>query len=133
MRQRSRANTSSLFLLEFILAILFFSVASAFCVQIFVKSHLISKDAQDLNFAVTEVSNAVEQISPDSDVPSDVIVYYDEAYKQCEKDRAAYQLSTHFQKNGMLLSIDITMKTIPDEHTIYTLNTVKHQQRRVGA
>lgn len=133
MKQRSRANTSSLFLLEFILAILFFSVASAFCVQIFVKSHLLSKDAQDLNFAVNEVCNTAEQISSNSDTPADTTVYYDDSYKPCKKDNAAYRLSTHFQDNQTLLSADITMKSLSDERTIYTLTVVKHHQRRIGS
>ncbi len=49
MKHRNRAQSSSLFLLELILAILFFSLASAVCVQFFVKSHLLSRDARNLN------------------------------------------------------------------------------------
>ncbi len=131
MKLRSHANPSSLFLLEFILAILFFSVASAFCVQIFVKSHLLSKDAQDLNFAVNEVCNTAEQISSNSDTATDTIIYYDDSYKQCEKDNATYRLSTHFQDDQTLLSADITMQLLSDERTIYALTVVKHQQRRI--
>lgn len=63
MNRKSRAKSSSLFLLELILAILFFSIASAVCVQIFVKSHLLSADAQALNLAVSECSGAAEVIS----------------------------------------------------------------------
>ena len=37
------AKRSSLFLLELIIAILFFSLTSAVCVQIFVRAHLISR------------------------------------------------------------------------------------------
>ena len=63
MKYQRHNNTSSLFLLELILAVLFFSVASALCIQIFTKSHLMSQDARDLNFAVNEVSSMAEQIS----------------------------------------------------------------------
>ena len=52
MKYQRHNNTSSLFLLELILAVLFFSVASALCIQIFTKAHLMSQDARDLNFAV---------------------------------------------------------------------------------
>ena len=54
MKHRNRAKSSSLFLLELVLAILFFSLASAVCVQFFVKSHILSRDAQRLNHAVSE-------------------------------------------------------------------------------
>lgn len=66
MKYQRHNNTSSLFLLELILAVLFFSVASALCIQIFTKAHLMSQDARDLNFAVNEVSSMAEQISDDT-------------------------------------------------------------------
>lgn len=76
MKYQRHNNTSSLFLLELILAVLFFSVASALCIQIFTKAHLMSQDARDLNFAVNEVSSMAEQISagtlhPDTAASSD--------------------------------------------------------------
>ena len=51
MNRKNRAQSSTLFLLELILAILFFSLASAVCVQFFVKSRLLSRGAQNLNHA----------------------------------------------------------------------------------
>ena len=42
MKYQRHNNISSLFLLELILAVLFFSVASALCIQIFTKAHLMS-------------------------------------------------------------------------------------------
>ena len=63
MKYQRHNNISSLFLLELILAVLFFSVASALCIQIFTKAHLMSQDARDLNFAVNEVSSMAEQIA----------------------------------------------------------------------
>lgn len=60
MNKRNRAQASSLFLLELTMAILFFSIASAVCVQIFVKSRAMSIHAEELNAAVREVSSAAE-------------------------------------------------------------------------
>lgn len=81
MRKRNRARSSSLFLLELIIAILFFSVASAVCVQFFVKSHTMSGQAQAMNFATNECSSIAEivQASPsDSDIISNVKnIYHD--------------------------------------------------------
>ncbi len=62
MVHRNRARSSSLFLMELILAILFFSVASAVCVQFFVKSHLLSRDSEMLTNAVNECSGIAEII-----------------------------------------------------------------------
>lgn len=60
MVHRSRARSSSLFLMELILAILFFSVASAVCVEFFVKAHVMGRDSETLTHAVNECSGAAE-------------------------------------------------------------------------
>lgn len=57
------AKRSSLFLLELIIAILFFSLTSAVCVQIFVRAHLISRQTQELNTALEKVSGFSEVFS----------------------------------------------------------------------
>ena len=50
--ERTPAKRSSLFLLELMIAILFFCLASAVCVQIFVKAHTTSRETQELNTAL---------------------------------------------------------------------------------
>ncbi len=60
MKRTAMPRSSSLFLLELIFSILFFSIASAICVQVFVQAHLLSLQSRVLNFAVTACSDAVE-------------------------------------------------------------------------
>lgn len=153
MKYQRHNNTSSLFLLELILAVLFFSVASALCIQIFTKAHLMSQDARDLNFAVNEVSSMAEQISagtlhPDTaassddtasdpstqisnDAWQDDTAYYDSSYASCEKADAVYVLTIHYEPEDTLLKAHISMDTIADNRNIYTLDVTKHRQRRV--
>lgn len=45
MNRRTTARGSSLFLIELIISILFFAVASSVCVQFFVKARLMSREA----------------------------------------------------------------------------------------
>ena len=45
--KRTPAKRSSLFLLELIIAILFFSLTSAVCVQFFARAHRISRQTQE--------------------------------------------------------------------------------------
>ncbi len=52
MTPQKQSRSSALFLTELTLAILFFAAASAVCVQIFVKSHLLSLHSRQLNLAV---------------------------------------------------------------------------------
>lgn len=128
MKYQRHNNTSSLFLLELILAVLFFSVASALCIQIFTKAHLMSQDARDLNFAVNEVSSMAEQMPDDS--LQDAASYYDSSYASCEKADAVYVLTVHYEPEDTLLKAHISMDTVADNRNIYTLDVTKHRQRR---
>lgn len=128
MKYQRHNNTSSLFLLELILAVLFFSVASALCIQIFTKAHLMSQDARDLNFAVNEVSSMAEQMPDDS--LQDAAAYYDSSYASCKKADAVYVLTVHYEPKDTLLKAHISMDTIADNRNIYTLDVTKHRQRR---
>ena len=126
MKYQRHNNTSSLFLLELILAVLFFSVASALCIQIFTKAHLMSQDARDLNFAVNEISSMAEQMPDDS--LQDAAAYY--SYASCEKADAVYVLTVHYEPEDTLLKAHISMDTVADNRNIYTLDVTKHRQRR---
>lgn len=53
-------SKSSLFLMELIVSILFFSLASAICIQLFVRSHSISAETINLNNAITQAQNLAE-------------------------------------------------------------------------
>ena len=128
MKYQRHNNTSSLFLLELILAVLFFSVASALCIQIFTKAHLMSQDARDLNFAVNEVSSMAELMPDDS--LQDAAAYYDSSYASCEKADAVYVLTVHYEPEDTLLKAHISMDTVADNRNIYTLDVTKHRQRR---
>ena len=128
MKYQRHNNTSSLFLLELILAVLFFSVASALCIQIFTKAHLMSQDARELNFAVNEVSSMAEQMPDDS--LQDAAAYYDSSYASCEKADAVYVLTVHYEPEDTLLKAHISMDTVADNRNIYTLDVTKHRQRR---
>ena len=128
MKYQRHNNISSLFLLELILAVLFFSVASALCIQIFTKAHLMSQDARDLNFAVNEVSSMAEQMPDDS--LQDAAAYYDSSYASCEKADAVYVLTVHYEPEDTLLKAHISMDTIADNRNIFTLDVTKHRQRR---
>lgn len=128
MKYQRHNNTSSLFLPELILAVLFFSVASALCIQIFTKAHLMSQDARDLNFAVNEVSSMAEQMPDDS--LQNATAYYNSSYASCEKADAVYVLTVHYEPEDTLLKAHISMDTVADNRNIYTLDVTKHRQRR---
>ena len=51
----NRMSRSGLFLLELIIAILFFAVTSAVCVNLFVQAHLTSAESSNLTAAAWEL------------------------------------------------------------------------------
>ena len=62
MKQRTRARSSSLFLLELIIAILFFSIASAVCVKIFAEAHTLNQESQIRTWSANECASISEII-----------------------------------------------------------------------
>ena len=115
MHSQKHVRTSGIFLIELILAIFFFSLASAVCVQIFVKSHLLSRDSQRLNHAVNECCSIAEALtSADSlDTASSASLYYNAEFKPCSQAEAVYQLTVTIKD----ISYTITDKDIEDFST----------------
>jgi type II secretory pathway pseudopilin PulG len=56
------SSKSSLFLIEMIVVILFFSIAGAICVSLFVQARLISLESTRLTLAVNQCQNAAEAL-----------------------------------------------------------------------
>ncbi len=154
MKHRNRAKSSSLFLLELILAILFFSLASAVCVQFFVKSHILGKDARSLDHAVNECSGiaeivntsggtdealdvitevysdaTVEAYEENGDIPAiSIRIYYNKGFTLCTESEGVYTLQTELWEQGRMLTAGISMMGA-EEDPIYEL-TVKHYLQR---
>lgn len=55
-----KSSKSSLFLMELILAILFFALSSAVCIQLFVKSHILENTTTEENHALLLCQNLSE-------------------------------------------------------------------------
>jgi hypothetical protein len=130
-------NHSSIFLMEIIIAILFFSVVSAICLNIFVYSQTLSDQTGDLNFAVSQCSSIAEILqaadSPENAVTlltelkvatsngHSVILEYDTNYQPCEADTAAYILTVQrMDSSSSLCTWHIEADTISSE-PVYAL------------
>ncbi len=55
-----RSSKSSLFLMEILICILFFSIASAICVQLFAKAHLLDQKTGQQNLTIMWTQNLAE-------------------------------------------------------------------------
>lgn len=153
MNYKNRAQPSTLFLLELILAILFFSLASTVCVQFFVKSHLLSRNARNLSHAVNECSGIAEIIntsdgmehalrtiqelytSADTEDTGDgnspiIRIYYDKGFIPCKSVEAKYILKTTLQLDNRMLAAGISMEEACSDHSLYQLSVRHYLQRR---
>jgi hypothetical protein len=80
---KSPASKSSLFLLELILSIFFFSIASGVCIQLFVKAHLLGVETMEINQANLWSQNVAETFyaSEDSALLLDLFPFQETSVK----------------------------------------------------
>lgn len=137
MAHKYTSHKSSLFLLELILAILFFSIASAVCVQLFVKSHLLSRQAEILSVAVNECADAAEIIYS-AETESEVLERLKNAYPNAEdtgrqllipySNTHQTVIDYHFSTNSAGIEAYIVFEEISSAQEIYHLS-IEHQLR----
>lgn len=85
-----KTSRASLFLMELIMSILFFSLAAAVCVQLFVQSHTLSKSSVELNHAVVECESITEYLLGTNGDPlrseNEIFTYYDSEFNKVSED-----------------------------------------------
>lgn len=110
MMNKIGKSRASLFLIELILAILFFSLGSAICVRVFAQAALVSRSAADLSFASAQVSSAAsvirsfddpaqcaESFFPGARTDKNAFsVFYDEDRTLCSEEDAAYTMNVTY-------------------------------------
>lgn len=129
--QSGSVSKYSLFLMEQLIVITIFALCASVCVKIFTESYIMASESKDLNFAIIEVENAAEcfkAYSGDLDRLSRVLnvaksqdgrsaaIYYDENWKQCDMEAAAYLLNLGLRDGvmdgGTLIFCDISAQTV---------------------
>lgn len=150
MVHKSRPRSSNLFLMELILAIFFFSAASAICLQFFVKSHLLSREAGALNQAVSICSSMAEFIQASNSsreamellqaeypegsfTETELLLYYDKKFMVCNENESAYLLRLQLEeKDQMLEALLQVTESSPNTESknLYELNVLHHLARR---
>lgn len=138
---KNNKSRTSLVLMELIITILFFSLASAVCVQLFVRAHLTTKATRELNNAInitqsiSEVMNGTdgsissihsyyETASGDADY---FVVYYDENFNETDDfSNAVYAADVTVDNVGNLHDLNIDFLRIKDYELIYNLQSSKY-------
>uniref|UniRef100_UPI0040572E7B hypothetical protein n=1 Tax=Acetatifactor sp. TaxID=1872090 RepID=UPI0040572E7B len=145
-------SKSALVLMELIIVILFFSLASTVCIQLFSKSHLLSKQTVNENHAVIHAQNLAEcflategnivtikelfaSSLPDTGDDT-VILLFNEAWQECNEESAVYcaSLIAYPEENGLIRAdISVSPYSTTLTESIYTLSIVHHIPERRGS
>ena len=137
--------------MEIILCIFFFSLASAVCIQLFAKAHLLSARTINQNHAVIQAQNlaesyialdgdlaAMKQLYPASqlDTPDTLSLYFDKDWGEASSDIPYFQasLQSSTEEDAGLIHATITVwQTAQPELPIFSLNVDHHiAERRDG-
>lgn len=157
-----KQSKASLFLMELIICILFFSLAAAVCVQLFVRSRNLSKRTVDQSQAVIIAENLAEcfyaaegdtsQIlkyypTADTSLYSEynlqnpvITLYYDEEWQETsDKDSADYLAELMVMEPGEFTNADSDMTTgiislteAGESQPFYELEVNVHQRITLG-
>lgn len=130
MKSYRSGSKSGLFLMELIIAIVFFALASAICIRFFVRAHLNSTRSGDLGAAISIAQNAAEaykagsaefSYAPSGDGATTYHqIYYDgDGRKLDSPEGAAYRLVYSFEPDGGLHSMKVSvfkLSDVPEEY-----------------
>ncbi len=134
-------SRSSLFLMEMIVTILFFSLAAAVCVKCFVSAHMMGKETYELNHAIAIATGYAEVMrGTDGDIDSItevfkdsvrgddsyIMVFYNDRFEACDPDDAVYAGDITLTPNGAIQNMHIRIIKIEDASIIYELDATKY-------
>lgn len=155
MKKQNAASRSGLFLIELILSIFFFIIAAAIVMQLFVKSHFISEDTININYALLYTQNIAEiflasdgnfdeveqAFLPEvliEDTGKTAILYFDKDWQiQTSQTDATYMIIMNYNMiidSGSYACLNIYINKYPDnmETSIseydYTTDCIHHQE-----
>lgn len=134
-------NKSSLFLIELIIVILFFAIASAICASLFVQSRLISMESTELTMATQKCQNAAEALVASGGDAGQAAQLLDTNVYEEGLVTQLYDLDGNIDPNGRyqlqltyspdatlpdLIRATITMTDTDDEQVVCTLETASY-------
>lgn len=143
-------SKAALFLMELIIALLFFALASTVCIRLFTKAYLLSEQTINENHAVIHAQNLAEAfLATDGDFSQiqalfpnastdnaeySLLLLFDENWEACIREDAHFEasLTIHPEADG-LITADIAVAPYTDiNDAIYTLTVTHHIAERRG-
>ena len=115
-------SKSTLFLMELIIAILFFALASTVCIRLFAKSHLLSQQTVNQNQMIIQVQNMADTFLAAEGTPEKMA----EILTQAEYSETGTSFLQHFDEDWNIVqdirdtSHSILLKLLPEENGLIT-------------
>lgn len=129
-----RKSKSSLFLMELIIVIFFFSLTSAVCLQVFVKAHLVDKESMHLSAAslmATNVGECFYNFHGDARLICDALnTPYSDSGLSSFTDKEDYEVNLFFFEDDDYSYLTLSYVYNPDNQEIYNF-TYKANKREV--
>lgn len=137
--RRSSSSKSRYFLVELIVNCLFFAMAAAICLNVFVRGHVESQKNEALSMAVIKAQNAAESVKASEGSMARMerlldaaqedgvfVLYYDGDWQRTyEEGQSEYVLQVAAKTDGQaMLHAEILVSD--DAGTIYTLSVARY-------
>ena len=141
-------SRTSIFLMEIIISVLLFSLASAVCVKLFVHTHIRNNDTHALTRAISEAQSVTEIIRSTADAEltetndafctyyplGDIShngnsltmnLFYDQDFLPCNAGLSKFKASVDLQVKDTFCYIDIEIQNDKNE-SIFSIHTQKY-------
>lgn len=133
-------SKTSLFLMELIVTILFFSLASTVCIQLFVKAHLLGKETTIQNHSIVLAQNIAEsfyQFEGDTasmcsllegtmDQENSFSLYRDAEWNACDKADAAFITTFFVKQEETMVYGELFVEDVESDSQVYSLSLATH-------
>lgn len=146
MKQYSKSK-SSLFLMEFIITLLLFSICAAICMKLFAATDSLSKKTKELNNAVACAQGFAEVMRGTDGTIDSIVehypnairggsgffqVFYDSDFNECSYDKAAYVGDVTLTPNGAIQNMEVMIVRLSDHGEVYSLTATKYMNKARG-
>lgn len=116
--------------MELLIALLFFAIAGAVCLSLFVGAHNTNTNSRHLGHASVLLSNYSEWFySCDPDDIRTEVTYYDDTLKQCDPSFASYCISSNVSKDDDFIRSSVSISDTEKEKTYLEMEIKRYERR----
>lgn len=126
--QKSKAG---LFLMELLIALLFFAITGAVCLSLFVGAHNINTLSENTARASVLLTNYGERFYNSDFYANDSVTFYDDMLRDCDQSKASYRVTATSVQSGELTSVHITISDAENKTVFLEQDLTKHERRQL--